>query len=197
MSNFVLKILVEVDYPNVNNCFNWKTARPSKGCQMPGYFVEIIGLLAKRLDVSTQFVRVEQLDSEEYANLTIQELILGSLHNETIDLYSAFFDNSTVYGNGFEVSLPVYFSESKFLAARVKTLSSVFAFFLIYDLYTWMLIFGTMIAFLIIGYWICRNVLPRLRSSKVQIAYNQLSWKMVRLELLQYEKIQEKFVSDI
>jgi hypothetical protein len=36
-----LKILTEIAFPEVNECFNFRTTRPSTNCYMPGFFPEV------------------------------------------------------------------------------------------------------------------------------------------------------------
>jgi hypothetical protein len=86
-------------------------------------------LITSRLNIKAQFIAIDEFSSMpkttelsklnlifDFRNLSkfahksqnLVDLILKNLKNGTIDFVSGYFDNSTIYGDGFITTAPVY-----------------------------------------------------------------------------------------
>ena len=80
-----------------------------------------------------------------------------------IDLMQYAIADSSVYGKEFDQTLPIFYvcferfwnlhcfqSQSRFVVARkINALNGAFGFFKVYDPFSWLLIFGSLVVFLI------------------------------------------------
>ncbi|KAI6171297.1 hypothetical protein M3Y97_01055900 [Aphelenchoides bicaudatus] len=194
-----LTILADgVDYPDVNECFNWKTTRPSQGCPNPGLFVEMASLIATRLNMTARFINSEDQDFilTFGANKNISDSTLGGelLRNGTVDLLEMYFDKHDELGEGFTITNPVYYSTTKFIVARSSSsLTGAFDFFTVYDAYIWGGIF-TCLFLVILIYLLIYQVGAKLTVNE-STTFSNFAWQMFRLQLAQIDNARQKLMS--
>ncbi|CAD5211180.1 unnamed protein product [Bursaphelenchus okinawaensis] len=154
------------------DCREFPTLHASKNCVYPGFMVEILNDLASHMNITLEPV-IEDVDLKQ--SLLRKALIdkegkpngeLQYLYNGTVDLIASPFQITNHRLKWFDFSREMYHTDTSMIVSKDLTLSNnVWSFFGTYSSSTWLAILTALILQII------------------------SSWQMLRLQLMQPEKI--------
>ncbi|KAI6184864.1 hypothetical protein M3Y97_00642200 [Aphelenchoides bicaudatus] len=189
-----LKVIYPNFFPMVNK--NCESQHETRWCQFPGIAVEIIGLLAKHMNMTICEVEFDHSlgperifdDNQHFTGL------YQHLQNESADLIATTTEDLELRRVAWDFTVALYQSETKIAVRKLdNTLSSIFDFFSVYGTRTWFFMLLTFLTFTGFG------LLVRLVELRAGLRDNyngcSLVWKMVRLQLIQPSKFIYKLTS--
>ncbi|KAI6231706.1 hypothetical protein M3Y95_00410000 [Aphelenchoides besseyi] len=195
MSN-TLRVSFMNEYPYINkNCSKSVHWRVGTTCLMPGLTVELLSLIADYLNLNIEVVKV-------IPRVPAWKNVFNEVYRNETDVYGLLFGEHTPnYAEKFEFTNPIYWNNVKAVVRRPDdSFKSIFNFFEMYSVDSWMCVIGVFILFTIFGslvhYVECRlklrerykiaEVFWAMTGMQLSQSSNQISYKLVagKLSLL-------------
>ncbi|KAI6210107.1 hypothetical protein M3Y96_00292500 [Aphelenchoides besseyi] len=178
MSN-TLRVSFMDEYPYLNkNCSKDVHWRVGKFCEFPGLLVELLSVIARHLNLNIQVVKV-------IPRVPSWVNVFDEVYNNETDVYGLLFGEHTPnYAEKFEFTEPIYYNNVKAVVRKPdKSFKSLFNFFEMYSVDSWMCVIGVFILFTIFGALV-RYVECRLKlRERYKIA--EVFWAMTGMQLSQ------------
>ncbi|CAD5214559.1 unnamed protein product [Bursaphelenchus xylophilus] len=189
------KVLYFHSTPLVNDdCSRFPTFKASKECMFPGLCVEIISLLADKLNLNLVPVVVNHRNTYEYIQNGTVYGILNYILNGTVDTIASAYLMNDYFDEKFNVSEKLFYTEKKLIGLHQKDgFSQYFGFFGSYQTTVWIAI-GLSLALQCIFSVIVHRVEKELYEDK-KSKWSEVIWRIVRLQLLQPQNCQSKLLS--
>ncbi|KAH7698365.1 Protein W02A2.5, partial [Aphelenchoides avenae] len=172
-----------------DECVRFPVLTPSPKCPYPGYAAEIIGLVAKSLNMKVEpIVMTRKLGDVDWGSFDNGSWsgMLGLVANGTADTMSFVFNETPLRKEYFQMSQSPFSSKMNFAVRRHETVGDhMWDLFRSYSMSTWL----TVLAVFALQTVYCIGVAKAEVGMRRRAAADPLNtiWKMVRLQLLQAE----------
>lgn len=172
----------------------------TRECPFPGLLVEIIHLIAKEMHMKIEPIIFNDNDNNTTLDTDDMHDALEYIKNGSADTLAMGTQWTPERLNHFSFSASLYKIQSRFIMKQHQnTYTSMWSFFFIFDSRTWLVSFNfkiynafqTIFSALVMQICLCviiRQVEVHMKNAK-PIGVVESTWQMIRLQLLQPEKI--------
>ncbi|CAD5215479.1 unnamed protein product [Bursaphelenchus xylophilus] len=188
-------------FPAVDHseCREFPTLHPTVNCMYPGFMVEILNHLVRDMNLTL----VSALSSEFRRDLFRKPLIDKEgkphgefllLYNGTIDIIASPFQPTEGRKRWFTFSHPMYQTDTSIIIGKNLGLSSsMWSFFRTYSSNTWLAILVALVVQIMVC--TCIRYFEASFTKQKPITVVESGWQMLRLQLMQPEKIYFKSIA--
>ncbi|KAI6216392.1 hypothetical protein M3Y95_01278900 [Aphelenchoides besseyi] len=186
-SSRTLRVVYNRYYPAASSDCDVFPPSLNRNCAFPGLMVEILHLLVHELNMTIETIVLPD-SHDPYVSASDLQKSLQYVTNGSADTVAIALQPTIERLSNFSFTSPLYRVQTRFLLASNKDIyGGIWSFFSTYDSRTWL----TMLIALTMQICLCvmvRQVEIHIKDAR-PISILESAWQMVRLQLLQPEKV--------